>query len=317
MVNILLWYKSGAMTQKIDLKMGRDAWIMLIVLSLVWGGSFFFAQVALRQIAPLTLVLARVGMAAIFLIIVVYVSGHRMPADAGSWRSYFIMGVLNNCIPFSLIFWGQLTIASGLAAIFNATTPLFTVVLAHFLTRDEKLTIPRLFGVICGVAGVAIMIGPDLLGRLGGNIIAQLAVLAAAVSYGFAGIFGRRFAAQPALVTAAGQLSASSMILLPAVVYLTAITPQKMPDALTIAAVTALALLSTAMAYVLYFRILKAAGATNLLLVTFLIPVSAIALGVLVLDEQIKSTHIAGMAFIAAGLVAIDGRFLIWVKKII
>ncbi len=310
------WYKSEVMTQKINLKMGRDAWIMLIVLSLVWGGSFFFAEVALRQIAPLTLVLARVGLAAVCLIAFTYLTGLRMPGDAKVWRAYFTMGLLNNCIPFSLIFWGQLTIASGLAAIFNATTPLFTVVLAHFLTRDEKLTPARFAGVICGVVGVAIMIGPDLLGTLGTDVIAQLAVLLGAISYGFAGIFGRRFARQSPVVTAAGQLSASSIILLPVVLFMEFSSPHSIAlDVTTIAAVVALALLSTAMAYVLYFRILKVAGATNLLLVTFLIPISAVALGVMVLDEQIEPPHIVGMAFIALGLIAIDGRLLAWIKK--
>jgi len=302
------------MTQKIDLKMGRTAWFMLIILSLVWGGSFFFAEIALRQIAPLILVLARVGLAAVSLIAVAYLTGLRLPKDVQTWRSYFIMGALNNCIPFSLIFWGQLTIASGLAAIFNATTPLFTVVLAHFLTRDERLTRLRLAGVVCGVAGVAVMIGPEILSNLGNNVMAQLAVLVAAISYGFAGIYGRRFAGQPAIITAAGQLTASSIILLPVVVFLNSSQHFSMPDMITLAAVVALALVSTALAYVLYFRILKVAGATNLLLVTFLIPVSAIALGVLVLDEQIKITHIAGMAFIAAGLIAIDGRLLRWIR---
>lgn len=303
------------MTQKIDLKMGREAWVMLIVLSIVWGGSFFLAEVALRQLPPLTLVLVRVGLAAGALILFTYVSGLRLPKDIKIWRSYFIMGLLNNCIPFSLIFWGQLTIASGLAAIFNATTPLFTVVLAHFLTRDEKLTFPRIAGVIFGIIGVAVMIGPELLGDLGTNVIAQLAVLVAAISYGFAGIYGRRFASQPPVITAAGQLSASSIILLPIVVVMEPETFLIMPDMITISAVIALALLSTALAYVLYFRILKVAGATNLLLVTFLIPVSAIALGVLVLGEQIETLQIVGMAFIALGLIAMDGRLFAWVRK--
>lgn len=295
--------------------MGREAWVLLIVLSLVWGASFFFAEIALRQLAPFTLVLVRVGIAAITLLLVVVFTGQRLPRDAATWRDYFVMGVLNNCIPFSLIFWGQLTIASGLAAIFNATTPLFTVVLAHFLTRDEKLTPARIIGVVSGIIGVSILIGPEFLTHLGDNIIAQMAVLLAAISYGFAGIFGRRFAAQPPVVTAAGQLTASSIVLLPVVVYLDPHAMQIIPTMTTGLAVLALALLSTALAYVLYFRILKIAGATNLLLVTFLIPVSAVALGVLVLDENIETVHIIAMAFIALGLIAIDGRLIKWIRK--
>ncbi len=289
--------------------MGREAWILLIALSVLWGGSFFFAAYAVREVPPLTLVLARVSLAAIALIGFACLTGLRLPSDLKTWRSFFIMGLLNNCIPFSLIFWGQIYIASGLASIFNATTPLFTVVLVHFLTRDEKLTPARVFGVVCGIIGVAIMVGPELLGTIGENVVAQLAILAAALSYGFASIYGRRFANQPPVITAAGQLSASSIILLPVVIYLEPFSSQTLPGLSTSAAVLALALLSTALAYVFFFRILKLAGATNVSLVTFLIPVSAIALGVSVLDEQIKITHIAGMAFIALGLIAIDGRF--------
>ena len=303
------------MKQKIDLRMGREAWALLIILSVLWGGSFFFAAYAVREVPPLTLVLARVSLAAVALVVFAYLNGLRLPFDLKTWRSFFIMGVLNNCIPFSLIFWGQIYIASGLASIFNATMPIFTVVLAHFLAHDEKLTLARIFGVVCGVAGVAIMIGPELLGTIGENVVAQLAILAAALSYGLASIFGRRFADQPPVITAAGQLSASSIILLPVVVYLEPFSSQSLPGISTGAAVLALALLSTALAYVLFFRILKLAGATNVSLVTFLVPVSAIALGVAVLDEQIKFIHIAGMAFIATGLVAIDGRFVSWFRK--
>ncbi len=296
------------MTHKIDLKMGRDAWIMLLALSLLWGGSFFFAEVALSEFTPLSLVMARVGLAAAVLILIVRLSGLRMPKELQVWRWFFTMGFLNNVIPFSLIFWGQTHIASGLAAIFNATTPLFVVVLAHFLTKDEKMTPARILGVIGGLAGVVIMIGPELLGGLGNNIIAQLAVLVAAFSYGLAGIYGRRFAGQPPLIIAAGQLSASSLMLLPVVLIFDPLPKAVLPDLIAGAAVVALALLSTALAYVLYFRILATAGATNLLLVTFLIPVSAISLGVIILDERLEISHIVGMAFIAFGLMAIDGR---------
>lgn len=169
--------------------------------------------------------------------------------------------------------------------------------------------------MVSGIIGVSILIGPEFLTHLGDNIIAQMAVLLAAISYGFAGIFGRRFAAQPPVVTAAGQLTASSIVLLPVVVYLDPHAMQIIPTMTTGLAVLALALLSTALAYVLYFRILKIAGATNLLLVTFLIPVSAVALGVLVLDENIETVHIIAMAFIALGLIAIDGRLIKWIRK--
>lgn len=217
------------------------------------------------------------------------------------------MGALNNALPFSLIFWGQTTITSGLASILNATTPLFTVVVAHIFTRDERMTVRKLVGVLAGLAGVAILIGPDL----GGSIWGQIACLAAALSYAFAGIYGRRFKAlgvQP-LQAAAGQLRASAMLILP--IMLLAEPAWPMPSAVTWSAVAGLALLSTALAYVLYFRILAAAGATNLLLVTFLVPVTAILLGAAFLGERLKLRQFAGMALIGLGLAAIDGRILV------
>jgi drug/metabolite transporter (DMT)-like permease len=218
------------------------------------------------------------------------------------------MGLLNNLIPFSLIFWGQTHIASGLASILNSTTPLFTAVLAHFLTRDERLTANRLAGVLAGLAGVVVMIGPDVLVGLRANVLAQSAVLCAALSYALAGIYGRRFRGTPPLVTAAGQVTSTSVLLLPVVLLADRPWTLPLPGARTWAAVAGLALLCTALAYVIYFRILAVAGATNLLLVTFLIPVSALLLGGLVLGERLEPRHFGGMGLIALGLAAMDGR---------
>jgi drug/metabolite transporter (DMT)-like permease len=220
------------------------------------------------------------------------------------------MGGLNNLIPFSLIFWGQTRIASGLASILNSTTPLFAVVLAHLLTRDEKLTANRAAGVLFGIVGVVVMIGPDALGGLGSNVLAQIAVLGAALSYAFAGIYGRRFRDLPPLVTASGQVTATTILMLPVLLVVDQPWTLPVPGARTWAALAGLALLSTALGYVLYFRILAVAGATNLLLVTFLIPVSALILGVSVLGERFDGRHFGGMALIALGLAAIDGRLI-------
>jgi drug/metabolite transporter (DMT)-like permease len=216
--------------------------------------------------------------------------------------------LLNNVIPFSLIFWGQTHIPSGLAAILNATTPLFTVLVAQFATADEKLSAGRVAGLLFGLAGVVTMIGPDMLREVGSNVLAQLACLLAAVSYGFSGVYGRRFRGQPPMRVAAGQLTCSTVMLLPVVMLLDRPWTLAAPSTATVAAVVALALLSTALAYVIFFRILGNAGATAISLVTFLIPVSAILLGTLILGEQLAARHIAGMIAIALGLAAIDGR---------
>lgn len=287
-------------------------WLLLLFLSILWGGSFFFIGVAVKALPPSTIVFARVFIAAIALHIVLRAMGVRFPIDAASWRAFFGMGLLNNAIPFCLIVWGQTQIASGLASILNATTPLFTVIVAHFLTADEKLTRNRAIGILTGLAGVVILIGPQALAGLGNDVVAQLAVLGAALSYAFAGIWGRRFKrmGMPPLATAAGQVTASSCLMLPIALVVDRPWTLPMPGIEAIASVAALALLSGALAYVVFFRVLASAGAVNLSLVTLLIPPSAILLGVLFLDERLEPTDLAGMALIGLGLIAIDGRLL-------
>jgi drug/metabolite transporter (DMT)-like permease len=288
--------------------MGPAEWLLLVALSVLWGGSFYFSEVALAELPPFTVVLGRVGLAAVALVGTVLASGRRLPRSLRLWAAFVVMGGLNNLIPFSLIVWGQTAIASGLAAILNATTPLFTVVLAHLLTPDERMTPGRLSGVVLGLLGVVVMIGPAMLEGLGVAVTAQLACLAAALSYALAGIFGRRFRGTPPLVTAAGQVSMSALLILPLALLADRPWTLPPPGLSTWSALAALALLSTALAYIIYFRILAAAGATNLVLVTFLIPVSALFLGIAILGERLAPGHLAGMALIALGLAAIDGR---------
>jgi drug/metabolite transporter (DMT)-like permease len=288
--------------------MSGSDWLLLILLSVVWGGSFFFAKVAVAELPPLTIVLARVTIAAAALHLLVIATGQRMPGDLSLWRDFLLMGLLNNAIPFSLIFWGQKEIASGMASILNATTPLFTVLVAHAFTQDERATPAKLLGVALGIAGVALMIGLDLTAGLGSHLLSELAVLAAALSYGFAGVFGRRFRGRPPLVVAAGQLTGSSVLILPLALVIDRPWLGASPSLGVWAALIGLALLGTALAYVIFFRILARAGATNLLLVTFLIPVSALLLGIAFLGETLTLHQLAGMVLIGCGLAAIDGR---------
>jgi len=296
----------------IQKQMGPQEWAMLIALSILWGGSFFFIGIAVKELPPITIVTLRVFIAALALLTVCRLLGYSIPRKPEVLRAFVVMGLLNNIIPFSLIVWGQTHIASGVASILNATTPLFTVLVAHLMTADEKLSANKLAGVIIGFVGVATMIGPAALSGERSSLWGQLAILGAAISYSFAGIFGRRFKAMGVapLVTATGQISASSLILIPLAMIIDKPWTMAMPSGETWAALFGIALLSTALAYLIFFRILSSAGATNLALVTFLIPVSAILLGSLVLGEQLALKHIIGMAMIAAGLVAIDGRLL-------
>ncbi len=297
--------------------MGPVAWTLLLTLSLLWGGSFFFVGVAVTELPPLTIVTLRVGLAALMLLAVLRLLGQGLPAAPRVWLAFFGMGLLNNALPFTLIVWGQTQIASGLASILNATTPLFTVLVAGALLADERISAAKAVGVLLGLAGVATMIGLSALGALGGAVAAQLACLAGALSYACAGVFGRRFArlGVSPLQTATGQVTASSLLLLPLAAGFEQPWSLAAPSLPVVAAVLGLALLSTALAYVLYFRILALAGATNLLLVTFLVPASAILLGWLVLDERLALEQFLGLALIAAGLAAIDGRPWRWLRR--
>ena len=289
--------------------MGPREWALLILLSIVWGGSFFFVEVALGGFQPFALVFLRVAVAAVTLSAVVYFSGQRLPTSAGIWFRFALMGVLNNVIPFSLIAWGQTRIDSGVASILNATTPIFAVLLAHFLTRDERLTINKLFGVVVGFVGVYILLQPQIKDGFSWQGLGQTAVLAAAFFYGIAGIFGKRFKHLPPIVTSAGMLICSSMLMLPLALMAGSFHFTRLSLEAT-AAVGGLAVVSTAFAYLLYFRILSSAGATNVLLVTFLIPVSAILFGVGLLGEVLQVNELVGMACIFAGLAIIDGRLV-------
>jgi len=290
-------------------------WLLLILLAIIWGGSFFFIKVILTELQPFTIVLGRVSIAAIVLNLMVRLSGYRMPSDLRTWGTFLFMGLLNNLIPFSLITLGQTQISSSLASILNATTPVWTVLLAHFLTVDERLNKNRFGGVLFGLIGVVFMIGWDALGGLGINILAQLAVIGAAISYGFAGIYGKRFKNIPPIVTATGQITSTAILAIPITLIVDKPWSYSMPGMNVWGAMLGLALLSTALAYIIYFRLLTTAGATNLLLVTFLVPVSAILLGTIILGEQLFLRHVLGMLMIGLSLAAIDGRVLILFRR--
>ena len=287
-------------------------WLMLVTLSLLWGGSFFFNGVAVAELPTLTIVLGRVGFAAMALFIFMKWAGLAIPMDRQIWRAFLWMGFLNNVIPFGLIVWAQGYVTSGYASIINATTPLFAVLVAHFATDDEALTLPKVAGVLLGFAGVALLVGPDAFAGMSFYLGAQLALLMAALSYGVAASYGRRFrqfGVSP-IATATGQVTASTILLIPVVLLIDRPWLLPMPGSGVVLSVIGLALLSTAFAYFLYFRILETAGATNLSLVTLLVPVSAIALGVFFLNEILLTRHLIGMMVIGLGLLAIDGRIL-------
>lgn len=291
--------------------MTRTDWTLLVTLSILWGGSFLFVEVALQGLPALTIVLGRVGIAALILGVVMAVRGLSLPRRV--WGAVLVMGFLNNVIPFSLFVLAQGRIDGSLAAIVNATTPLWTVLVAHVFTMDERITPPKAAGLVFGFAGVVVMAG----GAGGGERVAILGCLVAAMAYGFAGVWGRRFRRMgvPPLATAFGTVASSSLMMLPLVVVVDRPWLLPWPGQGPIMAVLALAALSTALAYLLYFRLLASAGATNLSLVTFLIPISAVAMGVAFLNETVLPRHLAGFALIVAGLLAMDGRIARWARS--
>lgn len=287
----------------------RD-WLLLLTLSVLWGGSFLFVELALAGLPPLTVVWLRVALAALLLAGVLRLRGLAFPGRA-VWPALLVMGVLNNAVPFTLFAVAQGQITGALAAVLNATTPLFTVIVAHLATRDERITPLKALGLGLGFAGVVVMLAGQ---GLSGAGLAKIACLAAAFSYGLAGVWGRRFRTLGVtpLATALGQVTASSLLLLPVWLWLDRPWSLGWPGGQAMGAVVGLAALSTALAYLIFFRLLASVGATRLALVTFLIPVSAAGLGWLVLGEVLSVRHLAGFALITLGLLAIDGRLAGW-----
>ncbi len=305
------------MNNPINTTMNLKEWNMIILLSILWGGSFFFVEVIIAELPTLTVVFLRVALAAVALWVFVFATGLKIPTTPKAWLAFLIVGLLNNVIPFWLIIGGQIYITAGLSSILNATTPLFAIVVAGILLADERPTYLKIIGVVIGFFGTVVMIGPSALEGLNKDVIAQIAILGAALSYAFSSVYGRRFKVMnidPTMV-ATGQVTTSSLILMPVVLLIDQPFSLAFPSTQVVASVLALAILSTAVAYVLYFRILGSAGAVNSLLVTFLVPISAILLGTLILGESLELIHLLGMALIALGLSVIDGRLWRFLKR--
>ena len=303
------------MTKSATLTLDLNSTIMLLILAAVWGGSFFFGEIALREIPPLTITLHRVMWALPILALLVLLKGIYVPRSSKIWGAYLVMGALNNAIPFSLIFWGQTQIESGLASILNGTTAMFAAAVAGLLLRDEALTAKKLIGAALGLAGVAFIMGPRALTDFNLSNLAQLAILGATLSYAFAGVWGKTaLAGQPPLMNAFGMLIGSTVLMIP-IVFMFDGPPNLELSKGVWGALIGMASLSTALAYVLYFAILARAGAANLLLVTLLIPPFAVGLGVLFLGEEMKLEASIGFAIIGLGFAVTDGRLFSFVFR--
>ncbi len=284
------------------------SWLMLLALAGLWGGSFFWAEIALQELPPLTIVLFRVTLAIPALALVVRAKGLALPVTGRRWGALLIMGALNNAIPFSLIVWGQTQITGGMASILNATTAIFGALMAGLLLPDERLSTRKLLGAACGLLGVAVIIGPEALRGFDPRNLAQLAVLGAALSYALASVWGRRFLRDTAPeVNALGMVICAAVWMLPLALWRDGV-PDFAYSGATWGALFGLAWLATATAYLLYFSILRRAGAANLMLVTLLIPPFATGLGWAFLGERLAPAAWLGFLGIALGLAITDGR---------
>jgi drug/metabolite transporter (DMT)-like permease len=288
---------------------------LLFALAAVWGGSFFFAEIALREVPPLTIALHRVFWALPALFLVVVWQRIQIPKSIKAWICYLVMGGLNNAIPFSLIFWGQVSIESGLASILNGTTAVFGAVVAGLFLVDEPLTTRKIFGAIFGVFGVAAIMGFDALINFDLRNLAQLAILGAALSYAFASVWGKRFLSDyPPVMNAFGMLVGSTLLMIPVSIYSEGVPSLNLSGEVW-ASILAISILSTAVAYLLYFKILIRAGSANLMLVTLLIPPIAVGLSFTFLDERLGIEALYGFGLIAVGLIITDGRLLSWFRS--
>jgi drug/metabolite transporter (DMT)-like permease len=295
--------------------MTAGQWLLLLLLGLIWGASFFFIKVAVPATGPFSVVFWRCALGALALLLILRAMGQPLPAGRANWLRLSLLGLAGSLLPFALISWAETRIPGALAGMLNATTPLFAVVLLHFTAREERLTPARLGGVAAGLAGVALLLGPDALRGRGADLPAQLAVLGAALLYAVAAIYVKRLTHQPALTIALGQLTFTALACLPLMLLFDRPWLKSPPGLAVLASLAALGLLSTALAQSLYYRLINGAGAANATLVTFIIPASATLLGVLVLGERIGLRHVGGMTLIALGLALIDGRVLAWLPR--
>ena len=287
--------------------MSARNWGLLLLLALLWGSSFFFYKVLVAALPPITVVLGRVGIAAIAMNLWLLAQGQPMPMSGKLWLRFLLLGFLNCSLPFVMIAWGETRISSGLASILNATTPIFMVAVAHWGTEDEKLSAGKAMGIALGILGVIVLVGPGVLGG-GSAIWGEVAVIVASCSYGFGGVYSRRFRDLSPLQAATGQMTGATILLIPLSLLFDQPWTLASPDPDVWAAWLAIALVNTALAYVVYYRMVATVGVTYISLVTLLIPVIALLLGAAFLGESVTLQALAGMAIIALGMVVTDER---------
>ena len=290
--------------------MTNKDWLRIVALGFLWGSSFLYAEILLRYLNPLMIVFLRVGLAGLTLLVICLMKRHRIKLTGNDLVNIGVMGALNNVIPFSLIVWGQQTTTGGLASIINASTAFFSILLAALFIPQERLTWNRIAGVLIGVVGVAVAVGPANMLQVSENDIGKYLILLATISYAFAGVWAKlRMQNLPSLISATGMLVASALLMLP-LLFVTDTFQVSSIDVYVFFLSFQFAVICSVFAYLLYFKILETTGAGNLLICTIIVPPSAILLEVLVLDEVIGMRELAGLLIVTVGMVVLDGRLL-------
>ena len=290
--------------------MTNKDWLRIVALGFLWGSSFLYAEILLRYLNPLMIVFLRVGLAGLTLLVICLMKRYRIKLTGNDLVNIGVMGALNNVIPFSLIVWGQQTTTGGLASIINASTAFFSILLAALFIPQERLTWNRITGVLIGVAGVAVAVGPANMLHVSENDIGKYLILLATISYAFAGVWAKlRMQNLPSLISATGMLVASALLMLP-LLFATDTFQVASIDVYVFFLSFQFAVICSVFAYLLYFKILETTGAGNLLICTIIVPPSAILLEVLVLDEVIGTRELAGLLIVTVGMVVLDGRLL-------
>ena len=293
--------------------MSLNAWIYLLLLSMFWGASFYFIEVGLQHLSVFWLVSLRLVTGAVCLFAWLAVSAVLLPRTRRFWRGCVVMGILNNLAPFCLIAWGQLSVTGGMASILNANTAFIGVLVSAAFLKTEPLRLNRLAGVVVGVTGVAVAIGVNPLSDQTSSVLGQLAIILATVFYALAGVWGRvHLSSYPALQGACGMLICSAVLSVPLAFFLSGMPSLDLFRAEQLGHLlflgVGIGVLGTAMAYPLYFKVLEMAGASNLLLVTIIVPVFAVSLDALLLGQWVSRTAVAGFVLVAFGLAVMDGR---------
>lgn len=284
--------------------------LLLILLAALWGPSFLFIKVAVEDIPPLTLVLGRVAIGATFLLIVLWAGGRRLPRERRLWRHLAVVAMLHNALPWVLLSWGEQYIDSALASILNGTTPIFTIILAHFLVPGDRLTASKMLGVLLGFAGLFLLILPSLADGAQASTWGLIAVTAAAAIYGVAMIYSRNhLRGLPPLVAPASQLLLATAYMAPPALLFDRPWALPLPSTAALLSLLLLGILGTGLAFIVYYRLLETANPTYISMVTYVIPIFGVILGVIVLGEQLTWYALAGFAFILLGVMVVNGLF--------